>query len=504
MVTKENININNNKDSKIKRDMSRCYPNNSLLPESSEEQEKYIDQCKEKIKKYLFNDLIKKISPPNTDRKVNSLNKLKYDPFIYTGSGGNTYSYWRFYLLNKNLKIKDVETEYNSDTISKDYNFSNTKSFINFETATNIHYSILECEEKTNKNAFYSLPPSFYLGPPGILAMKLILEIEKQQNNIKINNNTSKKQSNSQSITNLSSIKTIIEKIINFKKVALSTKTEQEVLYGYSGYLWTLLFTSKILQKNNIEIDLSNHITDMFFHIIKEGNNNQVEYKTKCLTYLFPSNSIPKSNEDFYLGAAHGILGSLYVLIKTMIMFDTYLLRFKEYKQCVRVIEQSLDYILTLQFESGNFPSSLGKEKDNKLHFCHGSCGAIMVYIEAYKLYKKKEYWDCVIKAGEDLWLRGIILKGNCICHGILGSVYSMCSLFKLTNDKKWLVRAYDLALNVFNKDVQASVLSMDDKQRKVKGIPDSPFSLMEGNGGEFTLLSDLLSEDIFFPGFEL
>ena len=57
---------------------------------------------------------------------------------------------------------------------------------------------------------------------------------------------------------------------------------------------------------------------------------------------------------------------------------------------------------------------------------------------------------NAAIRAGEDLWVRGVLLKGNGLCHGITGNSYALHSLFRATKDKKWLNRAYRFCLNLW------------------------------------------------------
>jgi hypothetical protein len=52
---------------------------------------------------------------------------------------------------------------------------------------------------------------------------------------------------------------------------------------------------------------------------------------------------------------------------------------------------------------------------------------------------------------------------------------------------------------------VQDEVTRWSDPQRRVVGVPDSPYSLMEGLGGTLCFLVDVLQpEKARFPGFEL
>lgn len=473
------------------KDYSRCYKNSFNLPTSDKDCDKYISLATEKINNYLFDKLIKEVKSPETSVRITSQGKSKYDPMIYTGSGGLMYAYWRFYLLNKELLRRNIKNEYNQDTVkekdilldSGKVDYKSSKSFQFFEKSVKTHLEILEKEENSNSKLHESLPSSFFLGPPGIIIMSIIYYIE---------------------IKNKTKLKESLDKLLLYKKSAMSKNSEHEVLYGYAGYLWCLLFAQKRINSFGFDYDLSNTISEMFFYIIKEGIKYKNKYETDTLTWIFPSDTNVESLEDIYLGAAHGIMGNLYVLTECLIMYESQLSKNKEFKECVKLIENSFDYILKLQFESGNFPSALGKDIDNKLHFCHGACGAILVYIKAYTYFKKKEYMNSLLKAVDDIWERGIILKGNCICHGILGTSYALYAFYKFTKDKSYHVKSLYISLCAIDDEIQKAVLKQPDKQRKIPGISDSPYSLMEGNAGTFSLFCDLISGNVIFPGFEL
>lgn len=51
-------------------------------------------------------------------------------------------------------------------------------------------------------------------------------------------------------------------------------------------------------------------------------------------------------------------------------------------------------------------------------------------------------------------------------------------------------------ASSLMDTDVQDKIQSYTDSERLKTGMPDHPFSLMEGVSGEIAFLSDLLSGD--------
>jgi hypothetical protein len=61
-------------------------------------------------------------------------------------------------------------------------------------------------------------------------------------------------------------------------------------------------------------------------------------------------------------------------------------------------------------------------------------------------------------------------------------------------------------ASSLMDQDVQDKIQSYTDSERLKTGMPDHPFSLMEGVSGEIAFLSDLLSGDEYvrFPGYEI
>ena len=84
--------------------------------------------------------------------------------------------------------------------------------------------------------------------------------------------------------------------------------------------------------------------------------------------------------------------------------------------------------------------------------------------------------------------------------------------LYKFTKDELFLKEAVGVDYATFDPKIQALVSEFSDPQRKVKGIPDHPYSLMEGNGGLLIMYYDLINlidgdKDIMtkvLPGYEI
>jgi len=56
------------------------------------------------------------------------------------------------------------------------------------------------------------------------------------------------------------------------------------------------------------------------------------------------------------------------------------------------------------------------------------------------------------------------------------------------------------------SEQLKQIVINQDNGMRKVQGVPDSPYSLMEGIGGDIIFYSELLKsqETALFPGFQV
>lgn len=160
----------------------------------------------------------------------------------------------------------------------------------------------------------------------------------------------------------------------------------------------------------------------------------------------------------------------------------------------MRIIRNSVDYCLTFQYEDGNFPSMIGKKDDMFVDFEAGATGAIPFLISAYNTFKEEKYMDSLIRAGNLIWERGIVKKGNGICFGITGNAYALHSIYRLRKDDLWLGRCLLFAMATFDNNIQKSIRNFDDPTRMTVGMADTPFSLMEGLGGELVFFTELLS----------
>ena len=419
-----------------------------------------IKLCEENSSKYY---------PPNMSKSIDSLGKKKTKTTFYTGTGGNIYIYWKQYLFY------DKKKEY----LDK------------FYEALKTSYSIIK--EKGEENS----TNSFFMGDREIKDVNLF---EKH-----------------------------FEKLIKLKKISENKYSEVELLYGTSGYLYCLLFLKKyllkekaneIVKESQIKI-LNEVIIDIFNILLKVGINSMEEYGwNKCMLFPFPMSG--RKDPKFYLGAAHGLIGALYILLSTIKFFpELFNQKAKVNSKEITIKDlllENIKYVQTLQIKStGNFPSDVeGNDSGDKVHFCHGCIGAIHLFLLAEELYPNNNFKQTAFLSNKCLWERGLLYKGNGVCHGMSGVVFGLIKLYKKTKEEIYLKEAIGICFGTFDEKVQKLVREYKDPQRLCKGIPDTPYSLMEGEGGCLVMYYDLVKVILnrekndkdslwgIFPGYEI
>lgn len=425
------------------------------------------EQIKNILNKKIINYM--KVNPPTSQYKIYSSGKKKIDYSIYTGTGGNMYVYWRYHLLNKH----------------KGYTTEKTLNY--FLDSFNTNLKIVIDEENSNQFNKFNQNSSFFFGQQGVYTMGCIIANEMKDEDLFAEN---------------------LKGVRKYKELALSFNSEDELLYGNAGYLYSLslIYKNCILHGNfksyadTLQKDM-NEVIEFLYDVGLEKKN---EKKTDMLVYPFPRNESKMKPSKIYLGGAHGIFGILYEILVAIQLLGNSL---TDKSQMIKnEIKKDLFELIKLQFTSGNFPTSINKSSDDLIQFCHGAPGAVYLYGLGYVLYNENLFLEVALKCGETVWERGILKKGNGICHGITGNAYSLFYLYKITKNNDWMKKAYCFTLASFDENIQSICRESDHPQRFVKGIPDTPNSLMEGEGGMICLYSDLLNGDDFviFPGYEV
>ncbi|XP_050543974.1 lanC-like protein 3 homolog [Daktulosphaira vitifoliae] len=244
-----------------------------------------------------------------------------------------------------------------------------------------------------------------------------------------------------------------------------------ELFVGRAGYLCGILWLEKILGK---EILPDTDIIQLCSTIVESGR--KYSRRTKSIFPLMYS-----YYKTEYLGAAHG----LSTILQTLISFPQFIETNQSAKQDIK---KSIDLLVSLQTDSGNFPCAMDElgslkrpESDELVHWCHGSPGVVYLLAKAYLLFKEPSYLESCLKCGDLVWNKGLLKKGPGLCHGVAGNGYVFLLLYRLTGDTKHLYRAVMFGEFLFT----------DEFMKKSK-TPDNMFSLFEGLAGTVCYLIDL------------
>lgn len=264
-----------------------------------------------------------------------------------------------------------------------------------------------------------------------------------------------------------------IERIVlRYKDLKKDSSIPDELLYGRSGFLYSLLFIQNHIGKEYIENEM---IAELCEIILQSGRNfSQNE--------SFPCKLMYEWHDKRYLGAAHGLAGIFFILMQCTLSSEN----------LNELIRPALDYCLDLKFSSGNMPSSIGSSNGDKLvHWCHGSPGWIHTCILAYKTFEDKKYINEAINMSEVIWSRGLLCKGYGLCHGVAGNAYGILAIYQLTKNLKYLHRA-----------IKFAEWCCDFGKHGCR-TPDRPHSLFEGLAGMIYFMVDILDPmQVKFPGF--
>ncbi|CAL1300919.1 unnamed protein product [Larinioides sclopetarius] len=255
-----------------------------------------------------------------------------------------------------------------------------------------------------------------------------------------------------------------------------------ELLVGRAGYLSGILFLQKVFES---EILPEEKVIKLCDAIVQSGVKYSKKHRSPCpLMYAYYGTE--------YLGAAHGLSGILQMLL----CFPSFL---QKRPDAEPLIKDSVDWLLSLQTPSGNFPCAVDEvakprpDSHELVHWCHGAPGIVYLMAKAYLRWKEEKYLRSCLACGEVVWNKGLLKKGPGICHGVAGSGYVFLLLYRLTDHHKHLHRALQFA------DFLTS------EEFKQAHTPDRPLSLYEGLSGTACFLADLSQpEKAHFPFFDV
>eukprot|EP01005_Ploeotia_sp_CARIB1_P000407 NODE_14_length_3003_cov_397.679764_g13_i0.p1 GENE.NODE_14_length_3003_cov_397.679764_g13_i0~~NODE_14_length_3003_cov_397.679764_g13_i0.p1 ORF type:complete len:907 (+),score=186.15 NODE_14_length_3003_cov_397.679764_g13_i0:227-2947(+) len=289
--------------------------------------------------------------------------------------------------------------------------------------------------------------------------------------------------------------KTCWRKLVDLPKHANIHEYGDELLYGSAGYLYSLMFACK---SSNRELPavIVQQIVATIINNGKEGARREGNGTLGTWPLFWYG---PMLKQGAYLGAAHGVVGILYILLCVWDLLN---------ENQRKLVGETAHKLAAVVAERGALPTTSVKGGANEaalLHWCHGIPGVIPVLVKSGWVLNDFRFYNVARGLGTILWEKGILLKGNGLCHGVSGNAYCFLTLWRLTREHRFLYYALEFWKTAHtNEDYHQAVFRTRDPQRQVGGVPDAPYSLMEGLAGSTCLTADLLLPDFsHFPGWE-
>jgi len=189
----------------------------------------------------------------------------------------------------------------------------------------------------------------------------------------------------------------LVKELCDFADTVTELDAVNEWLYGRAGYLYLLRLVKVCFADDP---DAKALIDDTADEIIDE---------------IMESPRPWKWHGKAYVGAVHGSIG----IITQIVLTDS---------SWAPKLEADLGALLSYQYESGNWPSSIPPGKDRLVQVCHGAPGVIISLLSIRQFFPKlQDKIDRAISRGRDCVLeRGLLTKEPCLCHGISGNALAL------------------------------------------------------------------------------
>jgi hypothetical protein len=187
--------------------------------------------------------------------------------------------------------------------------------------------------------------------------------------------------------------------------------SECDVLYGRAGALQTIFFLRKELGEPALRTDV---VVALAKQILSEGRRYATKHHdTVQLPLLW------KWHDSKYLGAAHGVVGILHVLLS---LREQEWAAVNEHGQDYRAhVRETIRKLSNYCWPSGNLDSSIGERHatDRLVHWCHGAPGHVLLLVKAAVVFEDGSFLNLAKDvANEVIWPRGLLRKGVGLCHG--------------------------------------------------------------------------------------
>jgi hypothetical protein len=146
-----------------------------------------------------------------------------------------------------------------------------------------------------------------------------------------------------------------------------------------------------------------------------------------------------------YLGAAHGLVGNVHVLLQ-----GGELLPAEKRDDVERRAVETLSRLAVVEDGRANWPAGAGDPLTIRgrirVQWCHGAPGVLTAM---WDVAPDDDAWsELLLAAGRLVWEAGPLRDAPGLCHGTAGNAYALLALWRRTGDEQWLERARAFALH--------------------------------------------------------
>jgi lantibiotic modifying enzyme len=189
------------------------------------------------------------------------------------------------------------------------------------------------------------------------------------------------------------------------------------------------------------------------------------------------------NDDGLWLGQSHGVAGVVQQLLEVPELLEN--------ATALGFLRRTLDWVVSQQFASGNFPTEYYNATDDVLvQWYHGAPGVAAALLAGWRAFGQASYRASAERALECVWERGLLLKGLMNCHGIGGNIWMQLYAAKLTGDLKYRYRALAFLGTVLSTPLLSNLTQM----RQPQPLPNAPWGFWTGSiESSIELWTDLL-----------
>jgi hypothetical protein len=187
-----------------------------------------------------------------------------------------------------------------------------------------------------------------------------------------------------------------------------------------------------------------------------------------------------------YVGAAHGLVGNLQVLLRGGTLLPP-----GQRSEVERRAVETLSRLAVVEDGRANWPPVAGgpliANERIRVQWCHGAPGVVTAM---WDTAPGDDAWgELLLAAGRLVWEAGPLRDAPGLCHGTAGNAYALLALWRRTGDEQWLERA-----RAFAQHAAAQV------EERAQRLSHGRHSLLTGDEGVALCLASCLAGDERFP----